>query len=76
MYEIWMFFRDVYGPAIISTVQVFYDLEYADDDAQAFHTMLKKTLGDKYLEDQTKILLNEDASAAAIDRSPADSFPI
>ncbi len=59
--KIWVF---IIG---ISEYEYFNDLNYADDDAIAFETMLRKTLGKYYNEEQTRILLNEEATSAAIE---------
>ncbi len=59
--KIWVF---IVG---ISEYEYFNNLNYADDDAIAFETLLKKTLGKYYNEEQTRILLNEEATSAAIE---------
>ncbi|MBL7842534.1 MAG: caspase family protein [Cyclobacteriaceae bacterium] len=51
----------------ISDYKHFNSLQFADDDAIAYHQILKKTLGKYYSEEQTRVLLNEDATAASIE---------
>ncbi|MBX2944444.1 MAG: caspase family protein [Cyclobacteriaceae bacterium] len=51
----------------ISDYKHFNNLQFADDDAMAYHQILKKVLGKYYSEEQTRVLLNEDATAASIE---------
>jgi hypothetical protein len=51
----------------ISDYKHFNSLQFADDDAIAYHQVLKKILGKYYSEEQTRVLLNEDATAASIE---------
>ncbi|CAN5323170.1 hypothetical protein BH10BAC4_BH10BAC4_23810 [soil metagenome] len=53
----------------ISDYEFLDDLEYADDDAIAFQKVLVNSLGKNYLEEQTRVLLNKEATSAAIEAS-------
>ncbi len=52
----------------ISEYEYFNSLDYADKDALMFYEYLKSDLGDKLPDHNVKILLNEEATGAAIEK--------
>jgi len=50
----------------ISDYQYLNDLNFADDDAKAFLAYAKESLGERFVHDQVRILLNDEATASSI----------